>query len=162
MRAAFIYSDDLSRFSYGSSHPLKPFRLKLTYELIIACGLLTPADPRVIAPVPARREDLLAFHTPEYVGMLEASNSDIPAPGGAAFGLGFGDNPVFPGMYDWSTLVAGASLAAARMVDDGEAGVALGRKATRFSTSTGNGTRRASGAVGGWVGRAGKAGGGSF
>jgi acetoin utilization protein AcuC len=125
MKALFIYSDDFSRFSYGSSHPLKPFRLKLTYELIRAIGLLSSGDPRVIAPAPAKREDLLAFHAPEYVDMLEASNSGKAIPGASAYGLGYGDNPVFPGVYDWSLLVAGASLAAADLVDSGEAETAF-------------------------------------
>jgi acetoin utilization protein AcuC len=125
MKTAFIYSDDFSRFSYGSSHPLKPFRLKLTYELIKACGLLAPDDPRVIVPAPAKREDLLAFHSAEYIDMLEASNSGKELPGAAAYGLGYGDNPVFPGMFDWSLLVAGASLRAADLVDSGEAGIAF-------------------------------------
>jgi acetoin utilization protein AcuC len=125
MKAAFIYSDDFSLFSYGSSHPLKPFRLKLTYELVKACGLLAPDDPRVIVPDPAKREDLLAFHSVEYIEMLEASNSGKELPGAAVYGLGYGDNPVFPGMFDWSLLVAGASLLAADLVDSGEAGIAF-------------------------------------
>jgi acetoin utilization protein AcuC len=125
MKTAFVYSDDFSRFSYGASHPLKPFRLKLTYELIKACGLLAPEDPRKIVPAPAKREDLLAFHSPEYIDMLEASNSGKAVPGAPAFGLGYGDNPVFPGMFDWSLLVAGASLKAVDLVDSGEAGIAF-------------------------------------
>lgn len=125
MKAAFIYSDDFSRFSYGSSHPLKPIRLKLTYELIRACGLLVPDDPRVNIPAPAKREDLLAFHSADYIDMLEASNDGTELPGAAAYGLGYGDNPVFPGMFDWSLLIAGASLLAADLVDCGEAGIAF-------------------------------------
>jgi len=42
MKNAFIYSDEFARFDYGSGHPLKPARLRLTYELILACGLLAP------------------------------------------------------------------------------------------------------------------------
>jgi acetoin utilization protein AcuC len=125
MKTAFLYSDDFSRFSYGAAHPLKPVRLKLTYELIKACGLLAPDDPRVIVPSRAKREDLLAFHSPEYIAMLEASNNGKPVPGAAVFGLGESDNPVFPGMFDWSLLVAGASLKAAGLVDSGEAAIAF-------------------------------------
>ncbi len=125
MKAAFVHSPDVSRFSYGESHPLKPFRLKLTFELIKACGLLLPDDPRLIVPPPATRQDLLAFHTPDYIKMLEASNGGAEPPGAAAYGLGYGDNPVFPGMYDWSLLVAGSSLKAAELVDSGESQIAF-------------------------------------
>jgi acetoin utilization protein AcuC len=125
MQAAFVYSDSLSRFDYGSGHPLKPFRLKLTYELIRACGLLGDRDPRVIEPSPATLDDLLTFHTRDYLGVLQTSNNGLPAASAAAFGIGPGDNPAFPGMFDWSALIAGASLRAADLVDSGEATVAF-------------------------------------
>jgi len=126
MKAAFIYSDEFARFDYGSSHPLKPFRLKLTYELIKACGLLASSgDPRLIEPHPARVEDLLTFHTADYIDVLKASNSGGEYAGADYFGLGPGDNPIFAGMFDWSILIAGASLKAADLVDSGEAGIAF-------------------------------------
>ena len=125
MKAAFIYSDEFARFDYGFSHPLKPFRLKLTYELIKACGLLAPSDLRLIEPQPARVEDLLAFHTPDYINFLKVSNSGEHYAGADLFGLGPGDNPIFAGMFDWSLLIAGASLKAADIVDSGEAEVAF-------------------------------------
>jgi acetoin utilization protein AcuC len=125
MKTAFVYTDDFARFSYGSSHPLKPVRLQLTYDLIRACGLLGEADPRLIEPSPAGIEDLQAFHSREYIDVLRASNGGTAPAGAEAFGLGYGDNPVFPGVFDWSRLVAGASLMAADLVDSGEAGTAF-------------------------------------
>jgi len=125
MKTAFIYTDEFARFDYGSGHPLKPFRLKLTYELIKACHLLAPSDPRLVEPSPARIEDLLNYHTREYIDILRKANSGDYVEGAEAFGLGPGDNPIFPGMFDWSSLVAGASLKAADLVDSNEAQVAF-------------------------------------
>lgn len=125
MKTAFIYSNDFVRFDYGSGHPLKPIRLKLTYELIKACGLLTPTDQRLVKPYPASIEDLLTYHTPEYIGMLQSSNSGQQIVGADLFGLGSADNPVFPGVFDGSLLVAGASLSGAELVDSGEVEVAF-------------------------------------
>jgi acetoin utilization protein AcuC len=125
MKTAFVYSDEFARFDYGSGHPLKPFRLKLTYELIKDCHLLAPSDPRLIEPPLARTEDLLAFHTREYIDILRKANSGEYVEGAEAYGLGPGDNPVFPGMFEWSRLVAGASLKAAYLVDSGEAAIAF-------------------------------------
>ncbi|MGE5172451.1 MAG: acetoin utilization protein AcuC [Betaproteobacteria bacterium] len=125
MKTAFIYTDEFAGFDYGSGHPLKPFRLKLTYELIKACHLLASPDPRLIKPPLAQPEDLLTFHAREYIDVLEAANSGMAVTGAEAFGLGPGDNPVFAGMFDWSRLIAGASLKAADLVDSGEAGVAF-------------------------------------
>ena len=125
MPAAFLYTNAFSRFDYGAGHPLKPARLKLTYELIRACGLLVESDPRLIEPSPASLDDLLTFHTRDYLAALQASNSGIPAPTAGSFGIGPGDNPAFPGVYDWSALIAGATLRAADLVDDGEFPVAF-------------------------------------
>jgi acetoin utilization protein AcuC len=123
MKTAFIYSDQFAGFDYGSNHPLKPFRLKLTYELIKACSLLDVPDPRLIEPYPARDEDLLAYHSREYIEILNNANKGRHIAGGDVFGLGPGDNPIFPGVLDWSKLVAGASLKAADLVDSKEASI---------------------------------------
>jgi acetoin utilization protein AcuC len=41
------------------------------------------------------------------------------------YGLGTADNPIFPGVYEWSALVAGASLQAMELVATGRADVAF-------------------------------------
>ena len=125
MKTAFVYSDEFARFDYGSSHPLKPFRLKLTYDLIIACHLLASPDPQVVEPPLARTEDLLTYHTKDYIEILRAVNSGEYVAGAEVYGLGPGDNPVFPGVFDWSRLIAGASLKAADLVDSNEAAIAF-------------------------------------
>jgi len=120
MRTAFLYSDDFHRFDYGPSHPLKTFRLKLTYELIMAYGLLSIPNTRLVEAVMADEDDLASFHDREYIEILKSANSGIRVAGAGFYGLGSGDNPVFKGLFDWSRLVAGASLQAAEMVDCGE------------------------------------------
>ena len=125
MKTAFLYSGEFAAFDYGAGHPLKPFRLKLTYELIRACGLLSPNDPRLVRPVPSRSEELLFYHTRGYLDMLKAANGGNWIEGAGEYGLGPGDNPIFKGMYDWSRLVAGASLLAADLADSGEAVIAF-------------------------------------
>ena len=125
MKTAFIYSDELAKYDYGQSHPLKPYRLKLTYELIQAYGLLSLPDTRILEARRAEDEDLLLFHDRDYIEMLRALNRGIPVPGSSNFGLGPGDHPVFQGLFDWSRLVTGASLQAASIVDSGEADIAF-------------------------------------
>lgn len=125
MKTAFVYTDDFNRFDYGSGHPLKPFRLKLTEELMKACGLLGAQDPRVVEPSPASTEDLLAFHTGDYIDVLRSANNGRSVTVAGEYGLGPGDNPIFTGMFDWSRTVAGASLKAAELVDSGEVAIAF-------------------------------------
>jgi acetoin utilization protein AcuC len=125
MRTAFFYCEDLVKFDYGPDHPLRIERLKLTRDLIDSFGLLAAERTRVVAPRPADEKDLLLFHGADYIEMLKAVNGGRSMPGADYFGLGPGDNPVFRGLYDWSRLVAGASLQSALMVEGGEADIAF-------------------------------------
>jgi acetoin utilization protein AcuC len=125
MKTAFVYSDAFAGFDYGAGHPLRPLRVKLTYELIKACGLLASADPRVVEPPAARVEDLLTYHRRDYIEILKAANSGEYVTGAEAYGLGPGDNPIFAGVFDWSKLIAGASLKAADLVDSGQVAAAF-------------------------------------
>ncbi len=125
MKTAFIYSDDFAKYNYGPAHPLKPFRLKLTYELIRAYGLLALPDVCIVEAKPSTEEDLLLYHTRDYLDVLKAVNSGLEIPGEERYGLGVGDNPVFAGVFAWSRLVTGASLQAAALVDSGEVSIAF-------------------------------------
>ena len=125
MKTAFIYSDDFAKYDYGPGHPLKPFRLKLSHELIQAYGLLALPDVRVVEAKPADEKDLLLYHSRDYLEVLKSANSGLEIAGGERYGIGFGDNPVFEGVFDWSRLVTGASLQAAELVDSGEVATAF-------------------------------------
>jgi acetoin utilization protein AcuC len=125
VKTAFLYSDALVGFDYGPDHPLKISRLKLTRDLIDFFGLLSQDSTKTVAPEPAAEKDLLMFHEAGYIDMLKAVNGGRRMPGADYFGLGPGDNPVFAGLFDWSRLVAGASLKAAALVDDGGADIAF-------------------------------------
>lgn len=125
MKTAFIYSEDFAKYDYGPGHPLKPFRLKLTYELIKAYGLLSLPEVRVVEAKPAEENDLLLYHTGDYIDILKAANRGNGLHGGERYGLGFGDNPIFEGVFDWSRLVTGASLQAAELVESGQVPLAF-------------------------------------
>jgi acetoin utilization protein AcuC len=125
MKTAFLYSDEFAKFDYGPSHPLKTLRLKLTYELVDAYGLLSLPHTRVVVAEAAEEKDALLFHDPDYLRILQASNDGIAPPGASRFGIGPGDNPAFKGLYRWSMLVLGASLQATAMVAGGETDIAF-------------------------------------
>lgn len=121
MKTALIYSDEWSRFDYGPEHPLRMERLGLTWKLMEAYGLTALPTTVVKAPDPADEATLREFHDEEYLAVLKAANSGVvPAAVVCRYGLGPGDNPIFPGLWDAARLVAGGSLLAARMVASGE------------------------------------------
>ena len=107
------------RYSYGPTHPFKTYRLFLTQRMQEMKGLM--GKVKKIQPEVIPEEMLLKFHTADYLEVLKAANGGEYRDYMAAYGLGYGDNPVFPGIYDYSRLVAGASHLAAKAVAEGEA-----------------------------------------
>lgn len=125
MTAAFVFCEQMMHYDYGPCHPLRIERLALALDLIKAYGLLDNPQVVQVTPKPLERKVLERFHTPAYLDALQAADSGDPFPGLEQFGIGPGDNPVFRGMYDWSCLIAGASLEAGRLVAEGRAQVAF-------------------------------------
>src|SRR5262245_2777473 len=136
MPSALIYTDAYVNYQYSDSHPLKPYRLRLAHALMQSYGLLQLPQSRVVETLPAEREELELFHTPEYIRVLAAADTGkglCPVPTQSRqqtipydrYGLGPGDNPIFPGMYTWAQLCAGGALQAARLVASGAVDVAF-------------------------------------
>lgn len=95
-------------------------RLGLTWRLMEAYGLTTLPQARVLEPEPADEEALARFHAPHYLEVLKAVSAGVHVPAAYRFGLGPGDNPIFPGLWEVSCLAAGGSLLAARVVAEAE------------------------------------------
>ncbi len=117
-REVLVFSERFGRHSYGANHPLKVERLRLTMDLIRSYGLLDTSETGWVEAREAKEEDLLLIHSPEYLQILKEANQGRPPSEAWKFGLGSGDNPVFPGLYDWSLLVTGATLECVRQVRD--------------------------------------------
>ncbi len=120
MRTALVHSDAWSQFDYGPEHPLRMERLGLTWRLMEAYGLTALPHARVEKPAPAAVEHICRFHTREYVDILRAVSAGERVPQAARYGLGPGDNPIFPGLWEAAELAAGGSLLAAGLVAEGE------------------------------------------
>lgn len=119
MRTALVHSDAYTRFDYGPEHPLRMERLGLTWRLMEAYGLTRLPNATVRAHEPAAESAIARYHAQPYLEALKAANGGF-APGHAErYGLGPGDNPVFPGLWDAARLCAGGSLLAAELVASG-------------------------------------------
>ena len=125
MRTAFLYTDKYADYDYGPTHPLRLIRHGLTENLIRAYGLFDLPSTQVVEAKEATEEEIRTFHTEDYVDALRRANGGRSFSGAGKYGFGFGDNPIFKGVYDLSRVSAGASLQAARLVDSGEADVAF-------------------------------------
>lgn len=125
MNTAFIYSDEYETFTYSPTHPLKPIRYKLMYELTNACGLFHLPSTRLIRPGPCTEEDLATVHSVDYIEAVKYGANRIPEWDLISFGLGTDDNPMSPQVYEKSLLAVGASLQAAKLVESGECDLAF-------------------------------------
>ena len=109
-----VYTDAFQQYDFGPSHPLKPTRLKLTFELMRAIGLLSDPNVRVVEPRQATRDELLLFHEEDYLNLVKRVSQS-----GAGY-LDMGDTPAFKGCYEASALGVGASLTAVELVMSGQ------------------------------------------
>ena len=119
MKSAFIYSPKFSIFDYGPSHPMKTMRLKLCYNILEEYGIFKNPDVLLIEPPAATREEILLFHDEGYINAL-MNMEQLEGHPDYEYNIGNADNPAFRGVYEWSALIAGASINAARLVGSGK------------------------------------------
>jgi len=69
-RAAFVYEDSLSRHQLRSDHPMRPVRLRYTYQLLQEYGAFDHPGAVLLDPRSATEEELAWLHTSEYVAAV--------------------------------------------------------------------------------------------
>ena len=125
-RAAFVYDDAMSRHELRSDHPMRPVRLRYTYELLRGYDAFEHEDALLVAPRSAAEEELRWLHTPEYIAMVRRLSAGEGAREAHQFNFSLqGDNPYYPGMFEAATLSSGATLRAAEMIAEGAVDVAF-------------------------------------
>jgi acetoin utilization protein AcuC len=120
-----LYTPKFNEYDFGVSHPFKPYRAKMVYELCYRYSLFDESWIKVIDPPSATDEIARIFHTEDYIDALKSANSghfDFHMMG---YGLGSGDNPVFKGVYDLSMAMLGATMKGAEMMASGEVDLAF-------------------------------------
>ncbi|KAI0737848.1 histone deacetylase RPD3 [Daedaleopsis nitida] len=124
-RVAYYYDPDVGAYSYGVSHAMKPQRMRITHELVSAYDMLPKMH--VLRPKRATAEMMTRFHTDEYVEFLSKVTHDNARRltyQGTRFLVGE-DNPPFEGVFEFSSISAGGSIAAAKRLMEGEADIAI-------------------------------------
>lgn len=125
-RAAFVYEDALSRHVLRPDHPMRPVRLRYTFELLEAYGAFQNDSSLLVSPREATEEEAGWFHTPDYVAAVRSFGLGRSDYYPQRFGFSpSGDNPIYPGMYQAALLSTGASLVAADLVASRQADVAF-------------------------------------
>jgi acetoin utilization protein AcuC len=120
VKTALVHSEEWRRFDYGPEHPLRMERLGMTWRLMEAYALTSGPKLKVLTPEPASKDTIARFHSREYIETLRAVSAGDWMPHAARFGLGAGDNPIFPGLWEAAALAAGGSVLASQLVLDHE------------------------------------------
>ena len=126
-KTAFVYADGLSRHVLSETHPMKPARLRYTYELLQAYGAFDAPNVSLVSPRAAGADEMLSYHTPEYIDAVRRLNDGDAGVDQGRFNFGPGDNPAYRGIYDASALSTGATLTAVEMLlsDDADAAFSI-------------------------------------
>jgi acetoin utilization protein AcuC len=102
---AVVYGERLARYGFGDGHPFGPDRHAAFVREFEQRGL--PRHVVALEPREATRAELLLFHTPEYVDLVQSRSLS-----GSGY-LDGGDTPAFRGVYEAASCVVGATLEAA-------------------------------------------------
>lgn len=124
-RVSYFYDGDVGNFYYAQGHPMKPYRMRMTHNLLVAYGLIDKMT--VHAPPRASERDLSRFHADDYVHFLKSVTPDAAHDHHDAltrFNV-LEDCPVFDGLWEHSQIAAGGSLAGAARLNNGESDVAI-------------------------------------
>ncbi|KAL1798937.1 hypothetical protein ACET3X_002974 [Alternaria dauci] len=125
---SFHYNPHVEYHHFGSSHPMKPWRLTLTKQLVLAYGLEYTMD--LFEPRPASFQDLAVFHDREYLAYLSKitpQNAQPEDPQYIAYGFGGESNdcPVFDGLWNYVSLYTGATMSAAYNLINNQSNIAI-------------------------------------
>ncbi|KAH7110350.1 putative histone deacetylase [Dendryphion nanum] len=125
---SFHYNPHVEYHHFGSSHPMKPWRLTLTKQLVIGYGLEYTMD--LYEPRPASKDELAIFHDREYLSFLsqitpQNINHDDPRYLTFGFGGESNDCPVFDGIWNYVSLYSGASMHAAQNLLNHQSDIAI-------------------------------------
>lgn len=115
----FVYSEEMAWFDFGPEHPFKPERAYKTYELCTRYGVMNQPWMRILDPKPIARRLLTLFHEADYLRLLEEAGAGEVRLEMLEHGLGNADNPILPGIYEWSLRAAGGTHEAmGRIIND--------------------------------------------
>ena len=123
--SVFVYSDEMAGFDFGPDHPFKPERAAKTYELCNRYGVIKHPWIKILKPEPIESSLLTLFHDPRYLTLLEKASQGEVLLEMLERGIGTPDNPILPGIFEWSLKGAGGTRAAMDLLMTGEVTIAF-------------------------------------
>ncbi|KDN38203.1 hypothetical protein K437DRAFT_240226 [Tilletiaria anomala UBC 951] len=124
-RVSYFYDPDVGNYSYGYGHCMKPHRMRMAHNLISNYGL--QRHMQVLRAPRATPEQMTKFHTDEYIHFLQQVTPETvdALTGGNQRFLTGEDCPGFEGLFEFCSISAGGSIAAAQTLNSGAADIAI-------------------------------------
>ncbi|KAJ1724700.1 Histone deacetylase 1 [Coemansia erecta] len=124
-RITYYYDEEVGNYNYGYTHPMKPFRMRMAHSLVAAYGL--DKKMNVIRPPRASAREMTRFHSDDYIEFLtrltpELAEIELER---ADMYLSGGDCPPFDGVFEFSSISAGGSIAGAKRINHGESDIVI-------------------------------------
>lgn len=119
--AALIGAESLWAGGHPPGHPLRPERLRNTWDMLHAYSAFDAPHTRIVPPRFPTEEELATFHTPDYINVVRRLSRGDYMVNPTRYNFGEGDNPVFEGMYESESLKVGAALVAAELLLNNQA-----------------------------------------
>lgn len=104
------WGNESELYSFPSGHPMNNSRTKLFARSLRKLSEERPTSLNVVRPRPASFEELLLFHTKEYVDFVRESSRT-----GVGF-LDYGDTPSFKGVYEAALFTVGSTMFGLRQI----------------------------------------------
>ncbi len=118
-KTGIIWSDQFTNYNLGEGHPMNTRRLDIPYQLYRNLDFLNNPSFTEFTPVEASEDDLLRFHSKNYIKMVKSLSKAGDGYYGR-YGLGTGDCPVFPEMHESSCLIVGGTLEGTKRIMNNE------------------------------------------
>ncbi|MFC1764623.1 acetoin utilization protein AcuC [Planctomycetota bacterium] len=124
-KSIFLYHDDLEKYPYPPTHPFNTARAPKVRALVKSMGWLGGSLTQEVQQEPADRLTLKKIHSGRYLYALKNAAEGRYDHEALNMGIGSGDCPVFPGLYQHSVLATGATVTGAKYILEGKADVAF-------------------------------------
>ncbi|KAJ2562612.1 hypothetical protein GGH95_004653 [Coemansia sp. RSA 1836] len=124
-RITYYYDEEVGNYTYGYNHPMKPFRMRMAHSLVAAYEL--DKKMNVIRPTRASGLQMTRFHSDDYVEFLSRVTPELAEqePERASVYLSGEDCPAFDGVFEFSSISAGGSIAGAKRINHGDSDIVI-------------------------------------
>ena len=127
-RIAYFYDEEIGNYYYEERHPMKPVRVRMTHELILAYGL--HEHLQVFRPRRSTEMEMMRYHTKDLISYLKCLPNENSQQKADYLRKHFDneciqDVPLFDNLFEYCQITAGGSICAAQRINQGLCDIAI-------------------------------------